>query len=280
VARHFASEWKGETVFASRISDSRQRRRIALSYQQGETDSEADAGEGPSEAELETAEIPTVGSQDTATLPTTNFEASDESQDSNGAECRLESESVLSPDWRIVANPLQTPRPAVCVFAGVRTERPNPFSPDLLPGEAFARCWRTATGRESDVVIDATRPGSSVAALWDDLEDRVLRFHPDVAFLLLGDDDARIGLEELPRFERRLEAIITGIQLSAGIPVFVLCGSAACESDFDRLVFQEAIQGVAKERDIAVISDMADVFGEGAERFAEELCRRLVSSTN
>ena len=66
--------------------------------------------------------------------------------------------------------------------------------------------------RNEDVVINTAVGGWSTGALEPRLNDRVLNFKPDAAFLMFGTNDAASGSEELEAYEKRYAGILNSIK--------------------------------------------------------------------
>jgi hypothetical protein len=178
--------------------------------------------------------------------------------------------NISDQGWWELSSLLNRPRSAAWLFAGAR---PVPIDNSSGPiiGEVFGAKWRSTSGRQTDVVIDATWPGSTLNALWLNISERVLRFRPDVAFLLLSDADARAGMSQLSRFERQLEATVTRLQRDRILPVLVTVSQDPDDDDIDQQVYLEAVVAIGKEREIAVLMPSA------SQSLADQLCRLLTS---
>ncbi|HVJ88047.1 MAG TPA: hypothetical protein VM452_20455 [Caulifigura sp.] len=143
---------------------------------------------------------------------------------------------------------LQRPEPLTWVFAGTRLTGDATFGDGRLPGEWFAEEWRAESGRLTDLVIDATWPGCTLAILKSHLKSRVVRHRPEIAVLFIDAADSTGGIEELPQFERRLVAILSVLSEIGASAVLVQPALEASPAKIDREIFFEAVVGIAKER--------------------------------
>jgi acyl-CoA thioesterase I len=75
-------------------------------------------------------------------------------------------------------------------------------------------------GRSDDVVLNTAKSGMWVENLLEQVDDRVLRWHPDVVFLMFGANDATAGREGIARFSEQYANLIKKCKAS-GIDVFV-----------------------------------------------------------
>jgi hypothetical protein len=180
-------------------------------------------------------------------------------------------------DWRPLLSLLARPRPLAWLFAGSRPGATESNSGSIT-GEEFGKCWRSASSRHTDVVIDATWPGASLGHLWSNISERVLRFRPDVAFLLLSDAESRAGMSQLSRFERQLEATITRLQKERILPVLIPCVASADAADIDGEVYAEAVLAIAKEREVLIPN--GSCLDGRAGSIAQGICHLLMTITS
>ena len=82
----------------------------------------------------------------------------------------------------------QSPR-ATWVFTGEDAGRLH--AEKITLGQIFETEVREVQSRMDDVIVDSTRPRDRLVALWQGLHQRVLRFEPAAAFLMLGAGDPR-----------------------------------------------------------------------------------------
>ena len=143
---------------------------------------------------------------------------------------------------------LQRPEHLTWVFAGTRLTGDATFGDGRLPGEWFAEEWRAESGRLTDLVIDATWPGCTLAILKSHLKSRVVRHRPEIAVLFIDAADSTSGIDELLQFERRLVAILSVLSEIGAQTVLVQPALESHPSDIDREIFFEAVVGIGKER--------------------------------
>ena len=67
-------------------------------------------------------------------------------------------------------------------------------------------------GRNEDIVINVAVGGWTLRDLELRLEERVLRFRPQVIFLMFGTNDAALGAGELSSFPARLETVVNRLE--------------------------------------------------------------------
>lgn len=175
-------------------------------------------------------------------------------------------------DWRPLLSLLDRSRPLAWLFAGSRPGATEDQTA-LITGEEFGKRWRAIGNRHTDVIIDATWPGASLSHLWSNLSERVLRFRPDIALVFLGDADARSGMSHLSRFERQLEATITRMRKEHILPVLIPIMDSADTADIDAEVYAEAVNAIAKEREILILGNSGTP--RTPETVADDLCHFL-----
>jgi lysophospholipase L1-like esterase len=73
-------------------------------------------------------------------------------------------------------------------------------------------------GRNEDVVINSAVGGWTTADLEPRLDERVLRFVPNIVFIMFGTNDAAVGEEGIAPFARRLRSMAQRI-VAAGVSV-------------------------------------------------------------
>lgn len=255
-------------MFSSR-ADSLRRRRLALSRAAAESSVEAERNGDPKRhvpsLEFHPTHVSPIGAE-TADRTTDEPPAEDSDEtaeleiviEANLLEVHVpsipEPAPAVDPGWEPLAARIRNPHPMTWAFCGWRPT--NPTTGGWLVGDWFGEQWRRLSGRTTDLIIDATWPDGSLSRLWSHFADRVLKFRPDVVVVLFDHADARRGMENLPRFERQLEAVVSDVRDFGGVPILIPPKvDAAVEADIDRMVYVEAILGVAKERDAIVLED-------------------------
>lgn len=120
----------------------------------------------------------------------------------------------------------------------------------------FAEALRGNRHRGDDVVITATRPEATAARIAAELDQRVLRFRPDVVLLSFGPSDAAPGAAALNTFEQRLTVLLEAIAAVGAVPV--LCTPPRsprldARTAVDQFSFAEAIRATAAEWDVPLV---------------------------
>ena len=99
------------------------------------------------------------------------------------------------------------------VFAGDGlAESGDQFCRRRSYSEYFSAYVRGKLGRASDVVIDAETSEENSETLLDNLQQRVIRFQPDIVSIMLGANDAQLANQCNTSFRENLCQIITRIQ--------------------------------------------------------------------
>jgi len=87
--------------------------------------------------------------------------------------------------------------------------------------ELFAERVRYQLQRDRDVVIKTAYSGYSLPPTLATLEQRCLRFQPDVVGIMVGVNDASLGMENLPAYEAQYLTLIERIRQDTPALVFV-----------------------------------------------------------
>lgn len=85
--------------------------------------------------------------------------------------------------------------------------------------ELFAEHVRWEMSRKMDIVINSGISGNKSSDVLESFEWRVLRFKPDVVFLMIGGNDSTLGENGKSLFENNLIALIQKIRSSGGLCV-------------------------------------------------------------
>lgn len=128
--------------------------------------------------------------------------------------------------------------------------------------EIFAEKVRTEMNRRRDVVINTGISGDTTAGFMPDLEWRLTRFKPDVAFIMFGMNDSVIG-PDLPTYESNLRRTVAEVRKAGGIPVLMrvnpcIPGSAQDKRHVRLESYMEAVAKVAKAERTLVIDHYGD----------------------
>jgi acyl-CoA thioesterase-1 len=78
--------------------------------------------------------------------------------------------------------------------------------------EIFAEHVRWEMSRGMDIVINTGISGNKIADVLESLEWRVLRFKPDVVFLMIGTNDCTSGEDGYEKFELNLNKLVKTVQ--------------------------------------------------------------------
>ena len=80
--------------------------------------------------------------------------------------------------------------------------------------EHFSERIRTEMNRSNDVIINTAVTGETSKTLLKKLEDRIIRFQPDVVSLMVGMDDSESGVAGRSVFRKNLQSIIEQVRES------------------------------------------------------------------
>lgn len=128
--------------------------------------------------------------------------------------------------------------------------------------EIVAERIRFEARRPRDIVVNTGISGDTTADLMPDLEWRVLRFKPDVAFVMFGMNDCAKG-PDLAGYEANLRKIASAVRAQGGIPVLMRVNPAVPGSPRERVVarlgdYMEAAARVAREERLILIDHFGD----------------------
>ena len=128
--------------------------------------------------------------------------------------------------------------------------------------EIFAERVRFEARRPRDIVINTGISGDTTAGLMPDLEWRVLRFKPDVVFVMFGMNDCVKG-PDLAGYEANLRAMIAAVRSQGGIPVMMRVNPAVPGSPREKVVaklgsYMEAADKVARDEKLILVDHYGD----------------------
>lgn len=128
--------------------------------------------------------------------------------------------------------------------------------------EIFAERVRFEARRPRDIVVNTGISGDTTAGLVPDLEWRVLRFKPDVVFVMFGMNDCVKG-PDLPAYEANLRTITAAVRAQGGIPVMMRVNPAIPGSPRAKVVarlgdYMEAAAKVAREERLILVDHFGD----------------------
>lgn len=128
--------------------------------------------------------------------------------------------------------------------------------------EIFAEKVRFEMKRPRDLVINTGISGDTTAGLMPDLEWRLTRFKPDVAFVMFGMNDCAKG-PDLAGYEANLRAIVAAVRREGGIPVLMRVNPAVPGSPRERVVarlgdYMAAVEKVAKAERVLMVDHYGD----------------------
>lgn len=125
--------------------------------------------------------------------------------------------------------------------------------------EIFAEKIRYEMKRPLDLVVNTGISGDTTAGILPNLEWRLTRFKPDVAFIMFGMNDCVVG-PELSGFEANLRSLIKAVRQAGGVPVLMrvnpVMPNTARESKLD--VYMAAVSKVAKAERVLVVDHFGD----------------------
>jgi lysophospholipase L1-like esterase len=152
---------------------------------------------------------------------------------------------------------LRDSQPATWVFTGDSITHGALFTEGWRSfPEHFAERVRWELRRFHDVVINTGICGERSGDLCNSLEDRVLRFGPDVALVLIGMNDALAGPAGRTEFERNLIEIVGRIREAGTIPVLQTPNAVFqpnCATRVDLPAYVDLIRDVAYRVDVPLI---------------------------
>lgn len=128
--------------------------------------------------------------------------------------------------------------------------------------EIFAERVRFEARRPRDIVVNTGISGDTTAGLMPDLEWRVLRFRPDVVFVMFGMNDCVKG-PDLAGYEANLRKITAAVRAQGGIPVMMRVNPAVPGSPREKVVgklgdYMEAAARVARDERLIVVDHFGD----------------------
>jgi len=128
--------------------------------------------------------------------------------------------------------------------------------------EIFAEKVRAEMGRKRDLVVNTGISGDTTAGFMPDIEWRLTRFKPDVAFVMFGMNDCVKG-PDLATYETNLRTIVAAVRREGGIPVLMMVNPAVPGSPREKVVaklaaYMEAVERVAKAEKVLVIDHFGD----------------------
>jgi len=128
--------------------------------------------------------------------------------------------------------------------------------------EIVAERIRFEARRPRDIVVNTGISGDTTADLMPDLEWRVLRFKPDVAFVMFGMNDCVKG-PDLAGYEANLRKIAAAVRAQGGIPVLMRVNPAVPGSPREKVVarlgdYMEAAARVARDERLILVDHYGD----------------------
>jgi lysophospholipase L1-like esterase len=123
--------------------------------------------------------------------------------------------------------------------------------------EIFAEHVRWEISRKMDIVINSGISGNKSSDVLESLEWRVLRFKPDVVFLMIGTNDSTLGENGKNIFEINLTTLIKKIR-SSGCFCILNTPNAICLDGYSNAFsmlpdYVQIIRRVAEVQDVMVI---------------------------
>ena len=125
--------------------------------------------------------------------------------------------------------------------------------------EIFAEKVRWEMKRPLDLVINTGISGDTTAGILPNLEWRLTRFKPDVAFIMFGMNDCVAG-PDLKGYEDNLRTLIKTVRQGGGIPILMRVNPVAPNSARESKLegHMEALSKVAKAERVLVIDHFGD----------------------
>jgi lysophospholipase L1-like esterase len=123
--------------------------------------------------------------------------------------------------------------------------------------EHFQERIRWEMKRFDDAVINTAFNGATTDQLSAVLDERVLRHHPQVVFIMIGSNDSRRGEKWLPRFRDWLDLLVGRIRAAGAIPVLQTANHAVSNRDpallRDETLYMQAVRDCAAANRIFLI---------------------------
>ena len=122
--------------------------------------------------------------------------------------------------------------------------------------ELFAERVRYERNRPLDVVINTGISGNKTQDIVDHLDWRVLRFKPDVVFLMIGTNDSAFGPEGIDVFRSNITAFIKSVRQAGAIPVLNIPNPILAEyspSRKDMLLYIEVLREMSQINNVVLI---------------------------
>ena len=125
-----------------------------------------------------------------------------------------------SKDLDLVKTKLSGTTPVTWVFVGdsITHGALHTYGWRVYP-ELFAERVRYELGRPLDVVINTGISGNKTQDILDRLDWRVLRFKPDIVFLMIGTNDSTFGGDGIETFRSNIAVFIESVRQAGAIPV-------------------------------------------------------------
>lgn len=128
--------------------------------------------------------------------------------------------------------------------------------------EIFAERVRFEMRRPRDLVINTGISGDTTAGLMPDLEWRLTRFKPDVAFVMFGMNDCVAGPDPAA-YEANLRRIIAEVRKGGGVPILMRVNPCVPGTPQDRrrarlAEYMAVVDKVAKAEKVLAIDHFGD----------------------
>lgn len=212
----------------------------------------------------------------------------------DNAEIEPEANEVIPPavpvkELKTIVESLAPPPPPV-VPPPVRAPRPRKAATDetrdrlrLLIRRLSGLAWVfTGTGlqggaaesespplpRLRDDALDAASYEEMLQTLQEELQERALRFDPDIVLICTGSNEARAGMKGLLVFEHQLALMIEAVLDAGALPLLCTPPARRGGASVDELVYVEAIRAAAAEYDVPLV-DFWDYWRKTSESLGE-----------
>ncbi len=122
--------------------------------------------------------------------------------------------------------------------------------------EHFAERVRWEMRRVRDVVINTGISGDRVPGLLSDLEHRVIRFRPNVVFVMLGMNDATEGEEGRAAFREKYRELVNRLREETDALILLQTPNPitpAAENRQDLPAYSQIVREIAAETEVALV---------------------------
>jgi lysophospholipase L1-like esterase len=160
-------------------------------------------------------------------------------------------------DLNLIKAKLADPKPLTWVFVGdsITQGAFHTFGWRIYP-EIFAEHVRFECNRRLDVIINTGISGNTIQDILNHLDWRVLRFKPDIVFLMIGTNDSTMGPEGVADFRNGITRFIENVRRADSIPVITTPNPILIKYSPDRkdiVVYIDALREIAEIGSVVLI---------------------------